>query len=363
MTSVYGAYGVTPTRPTQFFDLQPGLTRIIPAGTWLLGMDKYSFLQEYDGVTGMWNDVCGNNVSGQPHYVNSDGVNYRVANLCGCIVGANVTTAGSGYTSAPTVSFANSASAAATAIVGGAVNTTVTVTNGGTGYTWAPLVYCDAPPVGAGAPATMTCTISSGAVSTVTVNNQGFGYTNAPNLYFVNDPRDTTGTAATAVATLTGAQTVTGLLITNHGTPATTAQPTITFSSGSAAAFPIMVRSIGAVTLSNVGSGYSGNVLVQGWGTGFTAGASVLTNPRWSASPLACGQVNTRVGTLLVGVDAATKLTSAGASLYDGGIYAGSAPTAVVIGTTQGTVATVSITAVAGFTWSNPNSTISIQPV
>lgn len=359
--NTFGGLGVYPSprgQASMAFDLQPGAARLIPAGTWMVDTGPYSCVQEYDPIQAQWISPGG---TGQlpPQYVNSDGFNYRAVNLSGCVVGAVVTTAGSGYSAAtpPTVTFSVGA-ATATAIVGGAVSTAVTVTNGGTGYVYAPIVFLDSPPQGAGYQATATSTLTSGAVSSVTVNNQGAGYTNVPNIYFLNDPRDTVGAGAAAVAVLTGAGTVTQLLITNQGAPQTTLQPTIAFSSGAAAAFPIMVRSVGAITLSNVGSGYSGNVLVQAYGNGYTGAANVLTNPKWTTQ-----LVRTRTATLLTGVDAATKLTSAGASLFDGGIFAGSAPTAVVVGTTQGTPVTASITAVAGFTFANVTDTITIQPV
>lgn len=362
MTTVFGALGVYPSprgQPTQAFDLQPGLARIIPAGTWNLQLDGYSTFQEYDPVQGQW--VSNGGESSVLHYVNSDGVNYRAINQQGCIVGANVTTAGSGYTTAspPTVTFTGSASAAATAIIGGAVSTSVTVTNGGSGYLWAPLVFLDAPLQGAGYQATATCTIASGAVSTVTINNQGAGYTSVPNLYFINDPRDTVGVGAQAVATLTGAGTVTQLIITNQGTPATTGLPTIAFSSGSAAASVIMVRSIGGIGLTSAGSGYTGNVLVQAYGNGLTGSTNVLTNPRWTTN-----LVRTRVASMQVGVNTATSLTTAGISLFDGGIYAGTGPTAFVFGSfLPYTGVTVDYIAVPTFTWANNTSTLVLYPV
>lgn len=361
MTSIYGAYGVYPTPRGQSsiaFDLQPGAARIIPAGTWFLDTDPYTCVQEFDPVQGQWISPGGDSFVG-PQYINSDGFNYRAINLCGTIVGANVTTAGTGYVAAnpPTVSFTNAANAAATAIIGGAVSTSVTVTNGGSNYTYPPLVMLDSPPVGAGYQATATCTISAGAVATVTINNQGAGYTNVPNFYFTNDPRDTTGSGAIAVGVLTGAGTITQLIITNQGSPNTTLQPTITFSSGSAAAFPIMVRSVGGVTLATVGSGYSGNVLVQGYGTGYGGAANVLTNPKWTTN-----LVRTRAASLLVG-SSGTILTTANPSIFDGGIFAGSSPTAVITGTVLGTSGTTAIAAVAGFTWTNPTSTLTLQPV
>lgn len=365
MTNVFGAQGVYPTprgQPSIAFDLQPGASRIIPAGTWMLDLGPYTCVQEYDPVQGQWISPGGAGAFGDvPFYINSDGVNYRAINLCGTIVGANVTTAGSGYTSAnpPIVSFVNASGASATAIIGGAVSTAVTVTNGGTNYTWAPLVFLDSPPQGAGYQATATCTISAGAVSAVTINNQGAGYTNVPNIYFLNDPRDTTGSSASAVAVLTGAGTVTQLIITNQGAANTTLQPTITFSSGSAAAFPIMVRSVGGVSFASVGSGYTGNVLIQGYGSGLTGSANVLTNPKWTSN-----LVRTRTAALQAGVNTATQLTSAGISLFDGGIFAGSSPTIFVAGAfLPFTGVTVDFVATPSFTWTNPTDTCTLQPV
>lgn len=365
MVNNYGAAGIYPTprgQPSIAFDLQPGAARLIPSGTWMLDTGPYTCFQELDPVQGQWLSPGGDGFAAGPQYVNSDGFNYRAVNLCGTIVGATVSTAGSGYTAAaaPVVTFTNAASAAATAIIGGAVSTSVTVTNGGSGYLWAPLVFLDSPPQGAGYQATATCAITTGAVSSVTINNQGAGYTNVPNLYFINDPRDTVGINAAAVATLTGAGTVTQLIITNQGTANTTLQPTIAFSSGSAAASVIMVRAIGGVSMTTAGSGYSGNVIVQGWGTGFGGNANVLTNPKWTTN-----LVRNRTGTLLLGTaTSGGALTGGGASLFDGGIYAGSGPTPVIIGGGPlGLINTGAIAGVAAFTWANPTDTLTLQPV
>lgn len=364
MTSIYGAQGVYPTprgQPSIAFDLQPGQARIIPAGTWFIDTDPYTCIQEFDPVQGQWLSPGGDGAA-PPAYINSDGFNYRAINLSGTIVGANVTTAGSGYVAAssPVVSFTNAPNAAATAIIGGAVSTSVTVTNGGTNYTYPPLVMLDSPPQGAGYQATATCALSGSTVSTVTINNQGAGYTNVPNLYFINDPRDTTGSGASAVAVLTGAGTITQLIITNQGNPNTTLQPTISFSSGGAAAAPIMVRSIGAVALTTVGSGYSGTVEVSGLGSGYGGAANVLTNPKWTTN-----LVRTRKASILVGAAASGgALTTGGQSLLDGGIYAGSGPTAIIYGGGPlGLVNTGAITAVPTFTWANQTSTLTLQPI
>jgi len=59
--------------------------------------------------------------------------------------------------------------------------TSVTVTNGGSGYTSAPTVAFSG---GAGSNVTATATIASGAVTAVTINNNGQNYTSAPTVSF-----------------------------------------------------------------------------------------------------------------------------------------------------------------------------------
>jgi len=363
MTTVFGAQGAYPSNrnePTTVCTLQPGQVRLVPAGTWLLSLDGYSTLQEYDPVQVNWVNYGGGGFSGGngsgnvSAYVNSDGNNYRLVNASGCVVGTVITTAGSGYTAAtaPTVSF-SAGGAVGFAVVGGLVSTSVTVTNGGTNYTYPPQIYIDPPPAGSGGlQATGYATLTSGAVSSITIDNQGAGYTNVPQIYIQNDARDTTGNGASATLSLTGAGTITNVAITNHGTPLTTI-PSITFSSGSAAATPIMVRSIGAYTVGGAGSGYSGTVEISALGTGLTA-TSASTNPKWTSA-----FVRTRKASIIGGLSSGA-LTTSGQVLLDGGIYAGSSPTYIVYGTATGTGAS---SASVGFTWTNQNSTISLQPV
>src|SRR5205823_2120721 len=80
----------------------------------------------------------------------------------GLVIGATVTSGGSGYTSAPTVVFSGGGGtgAAATAAIGASSTggvTTVTVTSGGSGYTSAPAVSFTG---GGGSGATGVATIS-----------------------------------------------------------------------------------------------------------------------------------------------------------------------------------------------------------
>ena len=257
--------------------LQPGGVFYVPSGTVNLGLTDTFSVQYLDPIMLIWRPI-GNN-GHQLVQLDSDGNNFRVANQTGCAIGAVITNAGSGYTSAPVVT-ASAGSSTWTALVGGAVNTTVTVSAGGSNYVYPPAVLFQPPPQG-GIQATGYCTLSAGAVSTVTITNQGAGYLVAPAITLLNDPRDTTGNSATATATLTGSQTVTGLLCTNHGTALTTT-PTLTFTGGggsSAAATVLMDQSIASVAYT-AGSGYTdGSKQVTTTGTGLLNLTPIYTNP------------------------------------------------------------------------------------
>ncbi len=349
----YGAAGIYPTPrglPSNVWTLQAGAARLIPSGTWNLSLGPYSCLQEFDPVQGQW-VTCGGE-SSVLHQVNSDGNNYRAVNQQGCVVGASVTNGTSGLTTAPTFTL-SAGGATGTCILGGAVSTTVSVTNAGAGYNYPPLIFLDTPPAGGGLQATGYATLSAGTLSTITIDNQGAGYTNVPNIYIIPDPRDTGPTTpASAVATLTGSGTVTGILITNYGTPLTTI-PTFTFSVGTLAATVIMVRSIGAYTVTTTGSGYSGTVLVSALGNGGVASPS-LTNPKWTTN-----LVRTRNAQIIAAVGTSNGLSATGQVVLDGGIYGASSPTAIVYGSLTGSTPSVGVVA---FTWANNNDTIALLP-
>jgi len=68
----------------------------------------------------------------------------------------------------------------------------------------------------------------------------------------VNDPRDTAGSGASMVTTLTATGNLTGLYPTNHGTPLT-GVPTLSFSIGSCAATALMNFTVTAYTTGATG--------------------------------------------------------------------------------------------------------------
>lgn len=337
MGLVYGGQGVAPSargQNTTVFSLTAGAVQLIPAGSWGIGTGLYSSLQEFDPITGIWRNI-GNDSGTTFRWINSDGVNFRIANQTGTVVGALVTTAGAGYTSAPVITDSLSTGATYIAVIGGALNTTITIANAGKNYTYPPIIQITAP-AATGVQATATCTISGGIINAVTVVNQGAGYTAIPTISVINDPRDTTGTGASLTGTLTGSGTVTAVLVSNYGgAGAVTSVPTLTFTGGgytsTAAATAIMCFTTTAYTVTSAGSGYVGNVLITGLG-GFPSTAPSYTNT-YIQSLL----VRQRPAYYGAGLSS-TGITTAGSTLYDGGIFPG-VPTGYVAGYT-GTAAT-----------------------
>lgn len=315
-----GALGNTvgsPNNPTvgsNALTLPAGQTYVLPSGTYQIYPGSYTSFQFKDPVSTLWRSVNAEN-SVQPLFVDSDGANFRLANLTGCVVGGLITNAGSGLTNGiGTVTITPSAGASTwVSVVGGAINSTVTITAGGSNYTYAPILVISPPPVG-GIQATATCTISGGAVNAVTVTNQGAGYTTAPTITVINDSRDTTGAGAvlTVNATLAGSGTLTAMYPTNNGT-ALTAVPTFTFSPASTiAATAVMNFVVTGLTVTGGGTAVpAGSMLIAYFGAitagtraSNTAGAindTGLTQPRPALiSPNISGGVIQGTGNVLI---------------------------------------------------------------
>ena len=211
------------------------------------------------------------------------------------------------------------------------------MTNGGVGYTYPPVVQIAAPPAG-GIQATAYCTLTSGVVTSVTIVDQGAGYASAPIITFVNDPREvsnpniSTGYNAAAVAVLTGAGTITGLLCLDHGVVGTnglSALPTLAFSGGggsAAAATVIMNWAITAYAAGTAGAGLAGTIAQITAEDAFPTTAAAYTNPTTQS-----GLVVTRPANIKAPISAGG-ITAAGQVVFDGGCYT-AVPTPLVIPT------------------------------
>lgn len=186
--------------------------------------------------------------------VSADGVNFRVANTTGTPTSATITNAGSGLTNGyNTVAVTASAGGSTwNTIVGGAINTTVTITSGGAGYTLPPILVFVVPENQGSTPyilPTAYCTISGGAVNAVTVLNAGAGLVSAPTIQVIPQASDTTGGGAvlTVNATLAGSGTLTFLGPNLYGSSLAIA-PTLSFSPASTlAATAVLNGATGAV--------------------------------------------------------------------------------------------------------------------
>lgn len=335
---------------TNTLQLAAGNTQVLAAGQYYVTTGPYSFLQYLDPITQVWRTVTED--TGQSVFVTSDGANLRIANLTGCAVGAILTNVGSAYTSAPTVT-ASAGNSTWRAIVGGAINSTVTITTAGTLYNFPPQLIVSLPPPG-GVPATAVCTVSAGAINAVTVTNQGAGYTTAPTITVVRDPRDTTAGAVTAVltvnATLAGAGTVTAILNVTQGS-AVTAVPTLTITGGggaSAAATAVMCFTTTGLTVGAGGVAY-GNaqpfLVITGGGV-VTATPGAVVNPQISTAMFTPRQANYTGTSTAGGAITATGLVTNDSGLFQsvpaGFVIAGGTGLATTVGQVTMTVGGVS---------------------
>lgn len=324
--------------------LPAGQTFLVPPGQYYIDPGPYNQVQFLCPVTGLWRGVTGVGTE-KMTFVNSDGVNVRVANLTGCAIGAFVTNVGSGYTSAPTVT-ASAGGSLWRAIVGGAVSTTVTVNAGGSGYLYPPQIIFDAPPPG-GIPATATATLTGGAISGITVVNQGAGYRSVPNITIVPDARDLTGSGARLTATLTGAGTITAVVCTDHGTPVT-AVPTLAFAGGggaSAAATAVMCFAVTGFTVTSGGTGYGASqpFAVKALG-GITAGtAGAVVNPA-----IGPGRLSVREATIVGTSSAGGAIVNTGLTIADAGLFSAIPLLFVLVGGNGLPTVTATLTATVG---------------
>src|SRR5580693_1893678 len=110
-----GYQGQSTVQPPLQMSLAPNEVLLVPDGQGVLGtfgaqavgnnvgtqaltgqyhctLGPYLSLQQYDTNLQVWRNVHA--FSGGPHFISSDGTNYRVANLTGCPVGAVITNAG-----------------------------------------------------------------------------------------------------------------------------------------------------------------------------------------------------------------------------------------------------------------------------
>lgn len=240
----------------------------------------------------------------------------------GGVTAITLASAGAGYTSVPSVNIVPASGdtgtgAAATAVLSGAGVTGITNLVGGTGYTGTPTVTFSAPQVAGGVTATGSLTVESGVITAVTIVNPGSGYTSAPTVTIAG-----AGIGATASATI-GTSTITSITITAAGSGYRTA-PTVTLVGGSPStaatigAVTIATSAVQSLTVTTAGSGYSTAPVIAfsgGSGSGAAATATVTSGTGIKINNLQSYRDNYEDGSALVGEFAAKYPGALGNSL------------------------------------------------
>lgn len=340
--------------------LQAGQIYFPPAGQWVITPGPYTFVQFKDPITGLWRNFP--NAGNAGIQISTDGVNVRMANLTGFVVGVSITNVGSAYTSAPTVT---GGGATYQAIIGGTVNTTVTVGTAGAGYVYPPMVIFSPPPVG-GVQATGIAVLSAATLGSITVVDQGAGYLVAPTITIIPDPRDVaTGavtTTALATCALTGAGTISAILVTNHGATVQTSVPSLTISGGggsSGAATAVMCFAVTGAAQGTAGVAYSNSSAFQVRSFGGVVTASTVAKQPSISTGLFVPRTASLVGTASAGGAIGTTQLSA-ASIVDAGLTQG-VPSMCV--DTAGSLAATTLAAVTATVGGSPVDVSTIQPI
>ena len=356
---------------TNALSLPPGGAVIIPSDNCYIVPGVYSQPQILDSVSQTWVPVSGY-VTGTPFIADSDGQNYRVANVTGMPIAAVVTNSGSGYTSAPTVTAGVGGSTWLT-LLGPAVSNltcpSTIATASGQGYTMPPIINIAAPP-SPGVQATAVCAISGSNISSFTIINPGAGYTSVPTVVATPNPYDpnfsATSTTATKSASIVAQTSYAGqvcdVLLVNPATQVESVPPALSFSGGGgsgAAATAVLAQTITGVTVTTGGSGYPAAVGIQTFGgtvVGQTSYAGAGTNsPLVSLYPL----MPPRQATIV-----ATQGSGSGigiVAIADGGLFTAPPVAYGVPGTTGGSGS--SVAAVFGLTMGGANDTVFITPL
>ncbi len=257
-----------------------------PAGNGFAVDPTYSRISD-TSFTGWFNGQIGSLTLTNPGsgYASAPSVSFTGGGGTGATValtfaGANVnnltlTAPGSGYDTAPTVTIAPPGGGGTTATASATIIkyvASVAVVNGGSNYVTAPKVNFTG---GGGTGATATSALT-GVVNSVTVVNRGSGYTSPPTVVFTGGG----GTGAAAIANLQNGR-VRTVTVTNRGSGYTSV-PTVSFTGGGgsgATATASRTVAVGSVTVTNPGLGYTAAPTVSfsggGGGTGATATATI----------------------------------------------------------------------------------------
>lgn len=344
--------------------LPPGGDFLIPPGTWGISPGLYSTFQLLDPVTQTWMPYPTLETNAPFLSINADGQNFRMINPLGFPAGAIITNAGTGFTSAPTVT-ASVGGSTWLALVGGGIGTlNINTASSGTGYAVPPLVSIAAPPA-PGVQATAVCAISGGIITSFNITNPGAGYTSAPAViifpqqsdlnYFPQagvTPPATKNATAFALTSFVGQ--VTAVLSTDEGSNPLSAAPALTFSGGGgsgAAATVVMPTTIVGINISAGSSGFGATgtavpiISAGGNVSALTSGLGVAANSPIVSTQLIVTRQAQIVATSSGGVLSALtgQAQTAVSGILDGGVFT-SIPVLYAIGNQGSAQPTIAVT-------------------
>ena len=212
---------------------------------------------------------------------------------------------------------------------GGSLGSTLNITNGGAGYTFAPAVTIAPPPSG-GTQATATATVANGVVTAITVSG-GSGYIAVPAV-----------TIAPPFATATGLATLNGgsfaITVTNGGAGYSSLNPPQVTLNGGTFTSPATATAV-------VTNGVVTSIMVNG-GMGYTAVPTVVIAPPLAAATATATLNGGSVGTITPTYGGSGYINPPQVLLVGGGNFTTPATASAVL--TNG--------AVTGFTFSGVNS-------
>lgn len=162
----------------------------------------------YTSDPGQWGGfsimiTCGSSYVAGPRVISCNGITWKVGDFLGMTAPVSVVNQGSGYTSAPALSFSGGIAYSQATATATAQNKLVSVNliSGGFGYSSSPTVTLSTTGLqsGAGNPVAYTNAGTVYYVTAVTMTNQGSNYTSAPSVSFTGGSPHS---VATAVANL-----------------------------------------------------------------------------------------------------------------------------------------------------------------
>ena len=202
------------------------------------------------------------------------GATFTASVVNGSVVSVQTVNPGTGYLPGDNVQLefsggGSDTGAILTAVLGAASVSRLTLLSGGTGYTSVPAVGFSS---GAAA---ATATLTATGVASIAVSGGGAGYTTAPNVLISGGG----GTGAAAVATV-GAGAVTAITMTANGSGYTTV-PTVTLTggggTGATGTATMQPTSVGALTITSGGAGYTSTPTVSFTGGGGASASAVAS--------------------------------------------------------------------------------------